>query len=110
MYIHKVINGFVLNFEGYFDEGKLVKTDKANTAVRITLQDIHDVWSQFEEVGNSSPDEISVRIGRYTYDLCRDDAKELMHLVSMVQFDEEPLPIQHTWPEEFWTEEYLLSL
>ena len=110
MIIDRIQNGFLLNAEGYWNNGTFVKSNEVISAIRLSIDDIRSIFSQFEALGNSDAEEVSITIGRFTYDLQRADAKELLAIVSMVQFDEEPLPIEHTWPEEFWTEEYLSSL
>ncbi len=110
MVIRRLANGYLLKWGGYHNDGKFYPSDVTTSSVRITLEDVHSVFAQFEAIGEEATGHASIKVGRFTYDLEYDQARELLSIVSQIQFDEEPLPIKHSWPEEFWTEEYLRSL
>ncbi len=110
MFIRRLIEGYLINWGGYHNDGKFYPSDVTTSTVRITLDDIHSVFAQFEAIGEDATEQVSIKVGRFTYDLEYDQARELLSIVSQIQFDEEPLPIKHSWPEEFWTEDYLLNL
>jgi hypothetical protein len=110
-YIQTIKDAFVLVLAGQFNEGKFTPSN-VSTAIRLTIDEVQHVFDQFEAIGNVDLDEVTIQIGQIGYVLQREQARVILSVVSQVLFAVEvaQMPEELIAPEEFWDEEYLLSL
>lgn len=105
-------NGLVMVINGQINEAGVVTPSEVTTSIiRLDIEDAHNIFDQFIELGSAELNSVVVDIAGKDYTFNKEMASELLRVISVACNDQEGIYADEEYlPIEQWTEEYLLAL